>query len=50
MLKQKAFVVSKMDPLKYMMNKMVLNDRVVKWIIFLTKFDLEFISQKFIKS
>lgn len=38
-----------MDPLKYMMNKTMLNARVGKWIMFLMEFDLEFINHKSIK-
>ena len=38
-----------MDPLKYMMNKKDLDARVITWIMFLTKFDVEVINQKSIK-
>lgn len=38
-----------MYPLKYMMNKIFLTARTTKWIMFLTKFDLEFINHKSIK-
>jgi len=38
-----------MDPLKYMMNKIMLNVQVVKWITFLSEFYLDFINHKSIK-
>lgn len=49
MLNQNTYVIYKMDILNYMMNKIVLNAQVVKWIMFLTKFDLELTNQKYTK-
>jgi len=49
MLNKKIYVIYKMDPLKYMMNKKDLDARVITWIMFLTKFDVEVINQKSIK-
>jgi len=50
MLNHTTHVIVKEDPLKYMMNKTYQNARTSKWIMHLTKFDLQFISQKSIKS
>ena len=49
MLNHTTYVISKEDPLKYMMSKMYHNSRMAKWIMFLSKFDLIFINQKSIK-
>ena len=49
LLNQKTYIISKMDPLKYMMNKIMLNVQVVKWITFLSEFYLDFINHKSIK-
>jgi len=49
MLNHTTYVVAKADPLKYMMNKTYQNTRTYKWIMHLTKFDLQFIIQKSIK-
>ena len=49
MLNQTTYVIAKANPLKSMMNKTYKNSRTSKWIMHLTKFDLQFICQKFIK-
>lgn len=49
MLNNTTYVIAKEDPLKYMMNKTYHNVRTSKWIMYLTEFDLHFISQKSIK-
>ena len=49
MLNHTTYVIAKVDPLKYMMNKTYQNTRTSKWIMYLTEFDLQFICQKSIK-
>lgn len=49
MLNHTTYVIAKVDPLKYMMNKIYQNTRTSKWIMHLTKFDFQLISQKSIK-
>lgn len=49
MLNHTTYVIAKADPLKYMMNKTYQNTTTSKWIMYLTEFDLQFISQKSIK-
>ena len=49
MLNHTTYVISKVDPLKYMMNKTYQNSRTAKWIMHLTEFDLYFVGQKLIK-
>ena len=44
MLNHTTYVIVKADPLRYMMNKTYQNTRIAKWIMYLTKFDLQFIS------
>jgi len=44
MLNHTTYVIAKVDPLKYMMNKTYKNTNTSKWIMHLTKFDLQFIS------
>jgi len=44
MLNHTTYVIAKVDPLKYMRNKTYQNIRTSKWIMYLTKFDLQFIS------
>ena len=40
MLNHTTYVIAKVDPLKYMMNKTYQNTRTSKWIMYLTKFNL----------
>ena len=49
MLIHTTYVIAKVDPLRYMMNKIYQNTRTSKWIMYLTEFDLQFIIQKSIK-
>ena len=49
MLNHTTYVIAKANPLKYMMSKTYHNSCTAKWIMFLSEFDLIFISQKSIK-
>lgn len=44
MLNHITYVISQVDPLKYMMSKACHNTHITKWIIFLFEYDLVFIS------
>lgn len=49
MLNHTTYVISKANPLKYMMSKAYHNMHTTKWIMFPSDFDLIFISEKSIK-
>src|SRR5262249_18691803 len=38
-----------MDPIKYMLEKPVLTDRLVRWQTFLNQFDITYVNQKAVK-
>ena len=40
MLNHTTYAIAKVDPLRYMMNKTYQNTRTLKWIMYLTEFDL----------
>ena len=42
-------VVARMDPLKYLFEKLDLNGRLSRWLILLAKFDLKYVARKTIK-
>lgn len=44
MLNQNTYIITKANPLKYMINKTYQNARTSKWIMHLTEFDLQFIN------
>lgn len=46
MLNHTNYVIAKVDPLRYIMNKTYQSIRTSKLIMNLTKFDLQFISKK----
>ena len=41
--------VSKIDPLKYLLSKATLTGHVAKWVVILSKFDIEYVDRKEIK-
>jgi RNase H-like domain found in reverse transcriptase len=49
MLAHKIILISKVDPLKYLMTRPMLTGRLAKWAIIFTKFDITYMPQKTIK-
>eukprot|EP01018_Ginkgo_biloba_P036371 Gb_12984 [translate_table: standard] len=49
MLNNKIKLIAKIDPLKFLLSKLALTGRMVKWVMFLSKFDIEYVNQKSIK-
>lgn len=42
-------LISKIDPLKYLLSKTTLTGRLTKWIMILSEFDIEYTDRKSIK-
>ncbi|KAA3454324.1 Retrovirus-related Pol polyprotein from transposon 17.6 [Gossypium australe] len=49
MLYHTTWLISKLDPLKYMMEPTALNGRMARWQILLSEFDIVYVNQKAIK-
>lgn len=49
MLHQKTMLISKIDPLKYLLSKAALTGRLAKWVMVLSEFDIEYVDRKEIK-
>jgi RNase H-like domain found in reverse transcriptase len=49
MLAHKVILISKVDPFKYLMTRLMLTSRMAKWAIILTEFDITYMPQKAIK-
>ncbi|KAA3466637.1 RNA-directed DNA polymerase (Reverse transcriptase), Ribonuclease H [Gossypium australe] len=49
MLYHTTWLISKLDPLKYMMESTALNGRMAKWQILLFEFDIVYVNQKAVK-
>ncbi|KAL2505477.1 Ribonuclease H [Abeliophyllum distichum] len=49
MLAHTINLVSKIDPLKYIMSRPILSGRIGKWALLLSEFDIKFIPQKAVK-
>src|SRR5664279_4535365 len=49
MLSHRVTLISKVDPLKYLMTRPMLTGRLAKWAIILTEFDITYMPQKAIK-
>ena len=50
MLNHTTWLISKMDPIKYIFEKPALTGRIARWRILLSKYDIEYRTQKAIKS
>ena len=42
-------LVSLLDPLRYMFDRLVLTSRLMRWLILLTEFDIQYVTQNSIK-
>ncbi|KAA3459221.1 RNA-directed DNA polymerase (Reverse transcriptase), Ribonuclease H-like protein [Gossypium australe] len=49
MLCHTTWLISKLDPLKYMMESTALNGRMARWQILLSEFDIVYVNQKAVK-
>ncbi|XP_078153726.1 uncharacterized protein LOC144548890, partial [Carex rostrata] len=49
MLSHKVTLVSRVDPIRYLMTRPMLTGRLAKWAIILTEFDITYVPQKAIK-
>jgi hypothetical protein len=45
MLQHMAHLISRADPLHYVLSKMMLSGRMAKWAMFLSQFDIVFVPQ-----
>ncbi|XP_077221635.1 uncharacterized protein LOC143855403 [Tasmannia lanceolata] len=50
LLSQKIFLISRMDPMKYMFEKPALIGRTALWLLMLSEFDITYVTQKSVKS
>ena len=49
MLSFQVFLIARMDPLKYLMEKPVQDGKTAKWVLLLSEFDIKYVTQKSIK-
>ena len=49
MLAFKVFFIARMDPLKYLMEKLVQDGKTAKWVLLLSKFNIKYMTQKSVK-
>lgn len=49
MLSDKVQLIAHFDPLKYLLSKVTLTERLAKWVMILSEFDIEYIDRKAIK-
>ena len=48
-LAHKVQLIAKMDPIRYLLKKSVLTERLVRWQSFLSQFEITYVTQKAIK-
>jgi len=49
MLSHTTWLISKMDPIKYIFEKPALTGRIARWQVLLSEFDIVYVTQKAIK-
>ena len=49
MTKYSLHLISRLDPMRYLFDRPTLTSRLMRWIVFLTEFDIQYVSQKSIK-
>ena len=49
MLAYKVLLIARMDPLKYLMEKLVQDGKTAKWVLLLSEFDIKYVTQKSVK-
>ena len=45
MLAYKVWLIARMDPLKYLMEKLVQDGKTTKWVLLLSEFDIKYVTQ-----
>ena len=49
MIEYSILLVSRLDPLRHLFDRPVLTDRLTRWLVLLTKFDIQYVTQKLVK-
>ena len=49
MIEYSIRLVSRLDPLRYLFDRLVLTSKLMRWLVLLTEFDIQYVSQKSIK-
>ena len=49
MTEYSILLVSRLDPLRYLFDRPILNGRLMRWLVLLTEFDIQYVTQKSVK-
>ena len=49
MTKYSVHLISHLDPLRYLFDRLALIGRLMRWLVLLTEFDIQYVSQKSVK-
>ena len=49
MTEYSILLVSRLDPLRYLFDRLVLTGRLMRWLVLLTEFDIRYVTQKSVK-
>ena len=49
MIEYSIRLISRLDSLRYLFDRLTLTGRLMRWLVFLKEFDIQYVSQKFIK-
>ena len=49
MIEYSIFLVPRLDPLRYLFDKLVMIGRLMRWLVLLTEFDIQYVTHKSVK-
>ena len=49
MIEYSIRLVSRLDPLRYLFDRLVLTSKLMRWLVLLTEFDIQYVTQKSVK-
>ena len=49
MIEYSVHLISHLDPLRYLFDRLALAGRLIRWLVFLIEFDIQYVSHKSIK-
>ena len=49
MTEYSILLVSRLDPLRYLFDSLVLTSRLIRWLVLLKEFDIQYVTQKSVK-
>ena len=49
MTEYSILLVSRLDPLRYLFDRPIMTDRLMRWLVLLIEFDIQYVTKKLVK-